>query len=67
MSVKPSKNPVPKRTWNTLVKILNEHGVQILETQMVIIDEVGDEYTAFAVVYAKEVPSEGGSLTPKRR
>lgn len=56
MSVKPAKNPVSKPLWRAIVKMLAESGVAVGETQTVILDEVGDEYCAFAVLYVKEQP-----------
>ena len=55
MSVAPSRNPLPKSTWRLIKAIFREYGVEVGEgAEIVIIDEVGDEYATFAVLYAKE-------------
>jgi hypothetical protein len=54
MSVKPSKLPMPRKLWRQFKQALEANGVSIEERQIVFIDEVGDEYTAFALLYVKE-------------
>lgn len=55
MSIAPSRNPLPKATWRLIKAILRDHGVEVGEGgEVVIVDEVGDEYATFAVLYAKE-------------
>lgn len=55
MSVAPSRNPLPKWKWQFIKKLLAEHGVAVDETrQHVIVDDVGDEYATFALLYVKD-------------
>ena len=54
MSVKPAKNPVPRDVWRAIKIMLAEHHVAVQERQIAILDDVGDEYATFAVLYVKE-------------
>ena len=56
MSVKPGKNPVPRTTWRTIKALLADYGISIEERPVVFVDDVGDEYCAFAILYTKEKP-----------
>jgi hypothetical protein len=56
MSVKLGKNPVPRTTWRTIKALLADYGVAVEEKPVVFLDDVGDEYCAFAVLYVKEKP-----------
>lgn len=54
MSIKPSKNPVPAKIWKEIKFVLAAHGVVVREEQRAIVDDVGDEYATFAILYVKE-------------
>jgi hypothetical protein len=54
MSVAPSKNPIPKKNWKEIQETLKEFNVAVKEIQIVLVDKVGDEYTAFALLYVQQ-------------
>ena len=54
MSVKPAKNPIPKKLRARFKEALAILGISIEEREVVFVDDVGDEYCAFAVLYVKE-------------
>ena len=57
MSVKLGKNPMSRKDWLTLKReLMDDYGILVEEKPMVFVDDVGDEYCAFAVLYVKEQP-----------
>lgn len=58
MSIANPRNPVPPRVWDKIKAQLARYGVEIAEDEDVpVIDKVGDEAPAFAVLYHKlDVP-----------
>lgn len=54
MSIKPAKNPLPPVAMRLLRALLHEYGADVEEKQIAFLDEVGDEYATFAVLYVKE-------------
>lgn len=54
MSVAPGRNPLPRKVWNQFVRILEANGIAVEERQVAFVDDVGDEYASFALLYIKE-------------
>lgn len=53
MSVAPGRNPLPRKIWNQFVRILEANGIAVEERQVVFVDDVGDEYCSFALLYIR--------------